>query len=243
MIKTVEIESRFSWFNIGTYGSWFELDYDGQDSSMEIEWQIEEGRIPEDWTDLSWEEQEKIGEIQYDHDGWLNAIASESIEYVKELVKYADDSFKGIITSLEWDGATSSPCEYNFDTDKYWLEVKFDSDLMERYIANNREAYDQYVKDYWTSYDGFISGIGADDDETKAYFVLNQIGLADNDEPHYAHAMHVLDVAKGNGQYFWFEFTPEWQAKLDHDELVKADKANELQLFDTGEVKHATDNK
>lgn len=237
MIKTVEIESRFSWFNIGTYGSWFELDYDGQDSAYEIEYHIDEGNIPENYSELDWSEQSKIGEIEYDNESWLNDIACESIEYVKTLVSEADDSFKGIITKLSWDGETQSPREYNFDTDKYWLEVQFDSDLMETYIANNRKAYDEYVKSNWTSSSGFMALIGEHDDETKAYFVLNQIGLANNDEPDYAHAMHVLDVVRGNGQYFWFEFTPEWQAKLDKDELIKADKANELQLFNIDEVK------
>lgn len=114
MIKTVEIESRFSWFNIGTYGSWFELDYDGCNSANEIEYYIDEGKIPDNWTDLSWEEREKIGEIKYDSDGWLNDIACASIDYVECLVDQADSSFKGIITKLSWDGSPQSPREYNF---------------------------------------------------------------------------------------------------------------------------------
>jgi hypothetical protein len=235
-IRTVTISSMFSWFSIGTYGSYFELDDDGQDSSQEIEYLIEEGQLPDSFNDLDWREQEKIGQIEYDHAGYLDALVDASVDYVQDMVSGADryqTGFQGLISEVQLvDGSIRSPREYNFSTDSYDIEITFNPNLVEEYIETNRETYDKYVEETWTSYDGFWSHIGADDDETKLYFVLQQIAKSEYDEPDYAHAMTVLDTVNGNGRYFWFQFTPEYAAQLEKKEIAAADKANELQLFD-----------
>ncbi len=234
--RTVTINSMFSWFNIGTYGSYFELDYDGQDSSQEIEYLIEDGQLPDNWTDLDWQSQSAIGEIEYDTQGYLAALVEASVDYVQDLVSGADKhgtGFQGMISDVSFvDGSISSPRAYNFSTDSYDLEIEFNPNLVDDYIAANDEKYQEYVRETWTSCDGFWSRIGVDDDETKLYFILQEIARSESDEPDYTHAINVLDTVNGNGRYFWFQFTPEYQEILEKRAIAAADKANELQLFD-----------
>lgn len=53
-----------------------------------------------------------------------------------------------------------SPSEYNFYTDKLNLSVKFNLNSLKRYCFHEKKAaFDAYLHDHWSSYDGFISFI------------------------------------------------------------------------------------
>ena len=72
-----------------------------------------------------------------------------------------------IITSLEYDHLWS-PDYYNFATDRLNLRLTVNWDKLEDYIQYYLEDFEDYLKDNWTSYDGFLSYVPNDYDRLKA---------------------------------------------------------------------------
>ena len=63
------------------------------------------------------------------------------------------------IKSIEFTEMTS-PREYNFTTDKLVCDVEIDLDKLRKYCyETNRTQFDNYLKENYSSYDGFISFI------------------------------------------------------------------------------------
>lgn len=72
-------------------------------------------------------------EYHYDHAGWVQALAVESVEVMAELLGEDDPVVKGItFTGESW-----SPREYNFTTDGYMAEWTIDADALEAWLAEN----------------------------------------------------------------------------------------------------------
>lgn len=66
------------------------------------------------------------------------------------------ESLDNIITEMEYDHVRS-PRYYNYTTDKLNLRITCDMDALESWIKEHEEDFRKYLKDHWTSYDGFIS--------------------------------------------------------------------------------------
>lgn len=56
-----------------------------------------------------------------------------------------------------------SPKEYNFYTDVLTLKIKVNVSRLKKFcLKDNRAEFDEYLKENWTSYDGFVSFIPND---------------------------------------------------------------------------------
>jgi len=66
----------------------------------------------------------------------------------------------------------SSPKEYNFSTDSIHIEVDSEDNICDEvrnYLSKNHEAWEKYLKDHYTSYDGFWSSYANDEESWRMY--------------------------------------------------------------------------
>ncbi len=90
-----------------------------------------------------------------DFGGFTNEVAKKAADLLNEAIVFEDS----IIQSIDFEGL-SSPKYYNFETDRLILKVKLDQRKLELYcFRQEKEAFDQYLKENFTSYDGFCSFI------------------------------------------------------------------------------------
>jgi hypothetical protein len=115
----------------GFYGShWDEPCFDGEDEHFELP----DGM--EFWEHVDWNKyhyhiaKEMCSEVKYLLSDFVNDITFERV---------------------------ASPKYYNFENDAIHCEIDFNRNLVESYINANKEAFDKYIKDRYTSRDGFIS--------------------------------------------------------------------------------------
>lgn len=95
----------------------------------------------------------------------FNEHASIRLEYCKEYVAAFESwlSDLGIELSLEY-AALSSPKEYNFTTDRIFVNAPMDQ-LRQLYKAVDKDVLRQTIKDRFTTRDGFISFYSNDLDQ------------------------------------------------------------------------------
>lgn len=84
-----------------------------------------------------------------DHDGYRHDLAEHQEDVLNE---YTD----GVVKSFSHVGDTS-PREYNFATDNSDLVIELDYRKLTNYVHKNRVEFEQFLKDNFTSYDGFWS--------------------------------------------------------------------------------------
>ena len=123
----------------GFYGShWDEPCFDGEDEYYELP----EGM--EFWQFLDWQK-------YHNHiaNGMCNEVESLLCEFVKEI------HFDGVV----------SPRFYNFGNDSINCDIEIYVDKIESYVSENKEAFDKYIHDRYTSRDGFISYYENDGDQ------------------------------------------------------------------------------
>jgi hypothetical protein len=115
----------------GFYNShWDDIDFDGEEEYF---------NIPEDkdfWEFVDW-------------DKYHNHIAKEMCNEVQYLLSdfVSDIEFEKIV----------SPKYYNFSDDSINCEITFDEEKVTDYLINNFEEFSKYIRDNYTSRDGFIS--------------------------------------------------------------------------------------
>lgn len=51
----------------------------------------------------------------------------------------------------------NSPSEYNHRTDRLVLNVEYDEDKLGKFLIDNKEDFDKYLRENWSSCPGFIS--------------------------------------------------------------------------------------
>lgn len=69
-----------------------------------------------------------------------------------------DAGLGSIITSMEYYGVWS-PQYYNYATDRLQLELTCDFDKLESWIHEHEDDFKKYLKECWTSRDGFLSHV------------------------------------------------------------------------------------
>ncbi len=118
----------------GTYGTYWEFDND---------------YIALVDNDLPCGENDVIHNYEVDHKKYLTGIC-------KFICGYLETELKGFVRSIELQDV-GSPREYNFSND--WANVEIDVKAKEvrDYIYENKETFTQYLKDNFTSYEGFSS--------------------------------------------------------------------------------------
>lgn len=86
------------------------------------------------------------------------------VPYCNEVCEYATDLLSEyctdneIIRGMEYKSMTS-PKYYNFSTDKLNIIIDLNLTKLKKFIRDNKEDFNSYLKDNFTSYDGFISFI------------------------------------------------------------------------------------
>lgn len=80
------------------------------------------------------------------------AVCKKCVENIMDLMDNNDT-----ITDMQFK-ELNSPREYNFTTDKLVCEVEVDLDKLKKYCyETEREKFEEYLKENYSSYDGFIS--------------------------------------------------------------------------------------
>lgn len=83
--------------------------------------------------------------IEYDMDGYLKELSDCSIDFINELFK--DDSIVKSVRLLEY----SSPKFYNYSTDSYSAEWKYNSKKLKLFIDNKWDDFCKFLADEWRS--------------------------------------------------------------------------------------------
>ena len=91
-------------------------------------------------------------EVDYDFNEFTKVAGEACVESLeKEL--YAHD----VITNMDYVGM-HSPRYYNYETDKVLIDIDYNFIKLVKYCRHtNKDKFNQYLKDNYTSYDGFIS--------------------------------------------------------------------------------------
>ena len=99
------------------------------------------------------EDEEVKKEFEIDYIPYCNAVC----EYATDLLsEYCTDN--EIIKSMEYK-SMYSPQYYNYSTDKLNIIIDVNLTKLKKFIKDNKEDFNQYLKDNFTSYDGFCSFI------------------------------------------------------------------------------------
>ena len=91
-------------------------------------------------------------EVDYDFSEFKQVAGEACVESLeKEL--YSHD----VITNMDYVGM-SSPRYYNYDTDRVLIDIDYNFIALVKYCRHtNKDKFNQYLKDNYTSYSGFIS--------------------------------------------------------------------------------------
>jgi hypothetical protein len=84
-----------------------------------------------------------------DWNKYHNHIAKEMCNEVQHLLS-------DFVSDIEFE-KISSPKYYNFENDSIHCEITFDDDKIINYLNDNFEAFSTYIRERYTSRDGFIS--------------------------------------------------------------------------------------
>lgn len=126
----------------GFYGTIFESDNEEQYEIDEINFE----RSKKGLTDL------KLDRFEFDYEEYQNRIA-------KDCVSFIEDKLKGFVEKIEFQEVVS-PKEYNFANDSINIGIHLSNDNKKDiigYILDHKEAFNDYIGEKYTSYDGFMS--------------------------------------------------------------------------------------
>jgi len=118
-------------------------------SIWEFDYEQELCYINESRRDNGLDELTSDNEIEIDYTNYKNNIAEQYCDVIGELLNDYIDSMKFI--------KIKSPREYNFTTDKIECNVTFDTNKIQEWCVDNLDTLGKYIKDRFTSRDGFIS--------------------------------------------------------------------------------------
>lgn len=138
-------------------------------------------------------------DTEYDIVKWndyQNSIAENCTEWLFNHLPNHD-----IIKSMKYK-QLNSPMYYNFTTDKLEIDCDIDLDRLKTYcLQANRDKFDKYLHDNWSSYDGFISFVKNNVQEFEnqpdiiimiEFYLLNEINLDEYNEFCYSLAQETI---------------------------------------------------
>lgn len=126
-MKTINTISETLGYTIDTYGM-FNPDYYIDD---------------DDWTD----------DTDFDHIAYVAELSNYCAEVIERACGYDFVKFKCRVSAT----GSFSPREYNFKTDNGELLIEFDDAKVLKYIKAHQDTFNEYLKNKFTSYDGFWS--------------------------------------------------------------------------------------
>lgn len=157
MLKTITIDNRDLAFTVDTYAT-FTLD---NEYEQEVDALIEQGELPEE---SAWDTIEEKYDVKYDMKGYLQHLAECSIEILENQFIGAFDytapnkdgvrakNEHGIVKKIEL-SKTQSPQFYNYTTDSYTADWTIDTEKLNKFIRNNGNAYNDFVRENWRNLD------------------------------------------------------------------------------------------
>lgn len=90
---------------------------------------------------------------------YLKNVSEDAVRYLQ---KIADEHFPDILKNMKLHHVYS-PREYNFETDKLDVSCEVDTrKLRKRIFEELLEEFTTYLKEHWSSYDGFFSFVPTD---------------------------------------------------------------------------------
>lgn len=90
-----------------------------------------------------------------DWDGFCKDVGAACVDVLKDIAFVGDDNCP--IKNITFKGI-ASPKYYNFETDRLICDVEYDrTALIDFCFSKHRKEFDEYLKENFTSYDGFIS--------------------------------------------------------------------------------------
>lgn len=148
-VKTIELETTFTPWTLDTYQT---FTFERAEENEIYYWSDQLG-LDLYYDDFDWE---------YDTDGYLQALSDRLESLLQEYI--LDD----VIVGLDFNEPTS-PRQYNFTTDKCFVEWKVDMDKLDNYIEENKEDFEE---NKLSSGPGFM-WLG-DEEQTKLNYYLKQ---------------------------------------------------------------------
>ena len=103
-------------------------------------------------------------DIECDMDGYLKALADNLIDQLNDNIK------DKVLHKFSYDGKVISPKEYNFVTDKIFIDIEYDKKELDKYIDKHKTEYE---KEKIESRDGFI-WLGDEDLTRIAYYITRE---------------------------------------------------------------------
>ena len=91
---------------------------------------------------------------EIDWDPYTQTVCKGACDELYTCINHDDN----IILDMDYVGM-SSPKYYNYSTDKLNIDMKLNLRNLKRYVKDNKEDFNLYLKDNFTSYDGFTSFI------------------------------------------------------------------------------------
>jgi len=118
--------------------------------------------------------EKELSEINFD---MLDINYNEYEENISiNLCKILSKELKDFVYSIEYE-ALISPKQYNYSTDSINCIIDINVENIKKFIYNNKEKFQEYLKNKYTSYDGFISHYSNDfiewENETNNFTELN----------------------------------------------------------------------
>lgn len=108
---------------------------------------------------------------------YCKAVASYAVKLLKDYCILFQEN--KIIKEMKYI-SLNSPQFYNYTTDKLNIEIDFNINKLKRFIKNNKTDFNLYLKDNFTSYDGFISFIENNYNDFMNKFYLDSTEKARN---------------------------------------------------------------
>lgn len=160
--QKITLETLYTPWTLDTYQT-FTFD---QSDENEIEFYNDENNTSYDYDDFDW---------TYDCKGYVQALAENLLDKLRENI--IDD----VILSIDSDLKVYTPKEYNFTTDKIFLDFTVNYDLLKAYVAANNE---EYQKEKIKSCSGFM-WFGEEEHDMLNWYLRNVSELIHYSDENY----------------------------------------------------------
>jgi hypothetical protein len=140
--KMTQKTMTYTNWSTAVFPGFYESDLYNSDTIYNINEALDEGEPPVDFTDDGYTK-------------FCESVARQAAESLADALEL-DQGEQKIIKASRFKKLWS-PRFYNFDTDRIECELDIDWDALVEYVKDESYAFAAYLKDNFTSYDGFIS--------------------------------------------------------------------------------------
>jgi hypothetical protein len=143
-MKTIKAKSWLPVFP-GFYNTLFEPD---EDSEI---YNINQERAEKGLSEIGYDD------VKFDY-------KTQMVEIAKDCCKFIERELKGFVSKIEFE-VVSSPKEYSFTNDGINCTISLSVEnilKIKQYVKDNAKAFETYLKNHYTSYDGFINSYSND---------------------------------------------------------------------------------